>query len=149
MTASVDKHIAKFARAVERGICFERGLVKSFVDDITFDIAENGDRGQVEDLLSAIPKLDDMLRTTLSKYVLEPDNSIFCRWVLCSPPFPTPDDWRHPPTQVRANIDDSTDPVIIVVECDDGTSFTIPPNDPVRAVVFALRNYFAEHYVGG
>lgn len=146
MSVSIDKYVTKFARNLERGIAFENCLVNSFVRSIAFDIADNGDCGQVYDLLSAIPTLDATLRTTLAKYVLKPDNSIFCQWVLADSDAP---DWRHPPAQLRANIGDSTNPVTIVVECEDGSSFAIPPNDPVRKVVFALRHYFTEYSNSG
>jgi hypothetical protein len=146
MSARIDKYVAKFVRGLERGIAFESCLVNSFVRNIAFDITHNGDCGQVQDLLSVVPTLDDSLRATLAKYVLKPDNSIFCLWVLADSDHP---DWRHPPTQMRANIDDSTDPVTILVECDDGTSVEVPPYDPVRNVVFALRDYFAEHSNSG
>lgn len=140
MNARIDKCIAKFVRGLERGIAPEGCLVNSFVRNIAYDIADNGNCGQLQYLLSVIPALNESLRATLAEYVSKPDNSIFCLNVLAHSDDP---DWRHPPTQMRANIDDSTDPVTILVECSDGTSVAISPNDPIRNVVFSLRDYLA------
>ena len=139
---TVAEHASTLLRLLDRDVIYPHEAVFKLLEEVAWDIQQHGSSTQINELMDVIPSLPESAQTELSGFVCGSDDRIFCRNLLCDPGTDAPEDWRHPPTQQRAEVDYSVSPLSIVIHCSDGTSFEIPPDDPYRNVVLAVRNHF-------